>query len=540
MRNSFDNSAVQQPQISAWSPLRQPVFRALWIATAVSNIGTWMHDVGASWLMTSLAPSPLMVALVQVATNLPVFLLALPAGALADVVDRRRLLLVTQTWMLATAVVLGSLTIAGTTTPWVLLSLTFVMALGAAMNAPAWQAITPELVSRQELPAAVTLSGVGINLARALGPALGGLIIAATNPGVVFLLNGVSFLGIIIVLYHWRRSPRENVLPAERFIGAIRAGMRYARHAPALQTVLIRAGAFILFGSVLWSLLPILARFELGQGPSGYGILLGLLGLGAVVGAAILPHTRQKISGDKLVTAATLLFAAILFILSFVREFVLVGMTMFVGGIAWIALLSSFNTGAQTAVPAWVRARALSVYLLIFFGGMAGGSALWGTVAKYAGIPKTFVVAALGVVASLAATARYRLATGEMLNLAPSLHWPAPTVVNDIEPEHGPVLVTIEYRIDPAQARDFADAMLNLRKLRLRDGAINWGIFVDAADPQRYVEAFLVESWIEHLRQHERVTVADREVQQKVHAFQIGSAPPIVSHFIYAHDEVKK
>ena len=299
MRNSFDNSVVQP---SVWSPLRQPVFRALWIATVASNIGTWMHDVGAGWLMTSLAPSPLMVALVQVATNLPVFLLALPAGALADVVDRRRLLLVTQSWMLAAAVALGSLTIAGVTTPWVLLSLTFVLALGAAINAPAWQTITPELVSRQELPAAITLSGVGINAARAVGPARAGLIIAATNPGVVFLLNGVSFLGIIVVLYHWRRPPQESVLPAERFIGAMRAGMRYVRHAPALQAVLIRAGAFILFGSVLWALLPGLARFELAQGPSGYGILLGSLGLGAVAGAAILPRTRQKVSGDKLVT----------------------------------------------------------------------------------------------------------------------------------------------------------------------------------------------------------------------------------------------
>ncbi|MGH7492343.1 MAG: MFS transporter [bacterium] len=533
MKNSFDNSVVQDPQITAWSPLRQPVFRALWIATVVSNIGTWMHDVGAGWLMTSLAPSPLMVALVQVATNLPVFLLALPAGALADVVDRRRLLLVTQGWMLAAAIVLGSLTIAGATTPWVLLSLTFVLALGTAMNAPAWQAITPELVSRQELPAAVTLSGIGINVARAVGPALGGLIIAATGPGVVFLLNGVSFLGIITVLYHWRRPPRESVLPAERFIGAMRAGMRYVRHAPALQAVLIRAGAFILFGSALWALLPSLARFELGQGPGGYGILLGLVGLGAIGGATILPRLRQKVAVDKLVIVTTILFAGILSTLAFVRDFVILGVTMFVAGAAWMALLSSFNTAAQTVLPAWVRARALSVYLLIFFGGLAGGSALWGIVATHAGISRAFIFAALGVIASLLTTVRYRLVAGKMLDLTPSLHWPAPAVVNAIEPEHGPVLVMIEYRIDPAQARDFADAMRDMRKLRLRDGAINWGIFADAADPSRYVETFIAESWVEHLRQHERVIVADREIEARVRAFHQGAAPPVVSHFVH-------
>jgi len=529
------HSGNSTPKPTAWSPLRQPVFRALWIASVASNVGTWMHEVGAAWLMTSLASSPIMVALMQTATSLPIFLLALPAGALADIVDRRRLLIAAQLWMLVAAFLLGLLTLAGATTPWLLVGLTFTLGLGGAMTMPTWQAIVPELVPRSELVSAVTLGGLGFNLARAVGPALGGLIVAAAGAGSVFILNAVSFLGVVVVLYCWRRPARVSVLPAERMIGAMRSGLRYVRHAPALHAVLARSSLFILCGSALWALLPLLARRELGIGAVGYGVLLGCLGAGAITGGAALPAVRRAFTPDMLVVGASLLFAVVLAALATLRNFVPLCIVMFIGGMAWLTLLSSFNSCAQAAVPAWVRGRALAVYLLVFFGGSAVGSALWGTVALHSGIPAALLYAAMGLAAGLAVSVRYRL--GELgAELTPSLHWPEPAVFFDPPPDRGPVLVTVEYRIDPLQSRDFVREMHVLRTVRLRDGATDWWLFSDAADPARFLECFLVESWVEHLRQHERVTKADIPVQERVRDFHIGAEPPRVSHLLYEYD----
>jgi len=520
---------------SAWSPLYLPLFRALWLATVVSNIGTWMQNVGAAWLMTSLSSSPTMVALVQAATSLPVFLIGLPAGALADIVDRRRLLLWTQGWMLAAAAALGALTLAGITTPWVLLALTFALGLGAAMNAPAWQAIVPELAPPAALPAAIALNSVGFNIARAIGPALGGLVIAAARTGAVFLLNAVSFLGVLVVLYRWPRPSDEHLTPPERVVGAMQTGLRYVRYAPALSAVLVRSAIFILCGVALWALLPLVARQELGLGAMGYGVLLGCLGVGAVIGAMLLPSLRRGVTIDVMVAGATVLFAAATLALASVQQFTLLCAAMVAGGIAWMTVMSTFNVIVQTVVPGWVRARALAVYMLVFQGGMAAGSALWGTAATYTGIPVTLRYAALGLVIGLLITIRYRLPTGDGGDLTPSMHWHEPAVVSQPDLEDGPVLVTIEYRIAPEQARGFARAMRAMRVIRRRDGALRWGLFTDAAVPGRYLETFVVESWAEHLRQHERMTVADRAVENSVRAFHTAETPPTVSHFISAY-----
>jgi MFS family permease len=525
---------VSTPETSsAWSPLRYPLFRVLWIATVASNVGTWMQNVAAVWLMTSLTSTPLLVALVQTATSLPVFLVGLAAGALADVVDRRRLLLFTQGWMLVAAAALGILTLAGAATPWVVLALTFAIGLGAALNSPAWQAITNELVPRRELPAAVALGGVGFNLARAVGPALGGAVVAAAGAGVAFLLNAASFLGVMFVLYRWRREPETSTLPGERVFGAIRAGLRYARYAPALPAVLVRAGLFILCGSALWALLPLVARHRLGLGPGGYGVLLGCMGVGAVAGAALLPEARRRVTLDLLVGGASILFAAVTGVLAYASSLLLACAALIAGGAAWMAIMSSLNVAAQIAAPAWVRARALGVYLLVFQGGFAAGSALWGAVAGRAGEPTALACAAVGLVAGLAVVRRYPLG-GEELDLTPSMHWAEPVVAWEPDPEDGPVLVTVEYCIPPEQAREFGHAMCDMRRLRRRDGAMRWGLFVDVAEPSRYLETFLVESWAEHLRQHERVTAADRAVEERARAFHRGDAPPRVSHLISA------
>jgi MFS family permease len=518
---------------SPWSPLRQPVFRALWIASVVSNVGTWMQNVGAAWLMTLLTPSAIVVALVQAATSLPVFLVALPAGALADVVDRRRLLLLTQGWMLLAATALGIVTMLGAMTPMILLALTFALGLGAAMNGPVWQAVVPELVRPAELQEAVALNGAGFNVARAVGPALGGVIVAAAGPAPVFLLNAASFIVVIFVIYRWQRQSRASRLPAEHVIGAIRAGIRYVRHAPAFQVVLVRSGVFILCGAAPWALLPLVARDQLGLGAVGYGVLLGCLGIGAIIGSAFLPKLKEKLSLDALVVAAIVLFGGTTLVLAYARDVYLVGAAMVAGGVAWIALMASFNAAAQKTAPEWVRGRALAVYLLVFQGGTAAGSVFWGAVATSVGIPTSLLLAAFGIVAGLVMAKRYRLASGEKVDLTPSLHWPEPHVVVEPKPGQGPVLVFVEYLIEAKHEDDFIKAMRELRQERLRDGAMRWGLFGDPAHPRRYIETFLVESWLEHMRQHERVTRSDRQAQEVVRAFYIDDKPPEVSHFIH-------
>jgi MFS family permease len=528
--NAADNPSGRQ---TAWSPLRQHLFRALWIAAVASNVGTWVEDVGEAWLMTSLTKSPILIALLQTADSLPIFLLALPAGAFADIMDRRRLLIFGQIWMLVVAASLGMITIAGAATPTILLLLSSLLGLGVALSTPAWQATTPELVTRSELPAAIALNAIAFNIARAVGPAIGGLIVASAGPGAAFLFNAASFLAITVVLYRWHRTPHKSVLPTERAVGAIRAGARYVRHSPAFRIVLIRLAAFIFFGSAIWALFPLLARFELKLGPTGYGLLFGSLGAGAITAAAVLPALRGRASLDLLVAGATVLFACMMLLLAFVRHAGMIAFVMFAVGTAWLTLLVSFIASAQASVPSWVRGRALAFYMLVFFGGMALGSALWGAVAEHFGVTAAFLCSAAGLATGLAATAHHRLKETEGLHLEQSLHWPAPRVVHEPSAEEGPVLVVIEYLIDPAQAKDFAEAMGDMNKIRRRDGAIRWGFYRDTSDPSRHIETFVVESWVEHLRQHERVTISDRLVQERVHAFHIGSERPAISHFIY-------
>ena len=482
--------------------------------------------------MVSLTTSPMLVALVETAGSLPIVLLALPAGALADVVDRRRLLLVTQSWMLVSAAVLGVVTLTGMATPWLLLSLTFTLGLGTAMNGPAFQAILPELVPGHEIPSAVTLTGVAVNVSRAVGPALGGLLVAAAGSGVVFLLNAVSFLGVMVVIYRWQRAPQRSTLPPEHIFGAMRAGLRYVLHAPELLAALVRTAVFILCASALWALLPLQARHALGLGSFGYGILLGCIGSGAVAGAAFLPKVRQKVSNNGLVVGATVLFAGVTVVLAHVHVPVVAGAAMIFGGIAWIAVMSSFNTAAQTAAPAWARARALSAYTLVFTGGMAVGSAAWGAVAAHFGVTAALTCAALGLIIGIAASFRYTLIDGDELNLAPAALWPEPVVVLEPNPEQGPILIQIEYWIDLNRAREFRRAMWELRRVRRRDGAIRWGLYRDPAKPGRFVESFVVESWAEHLRQHARGTASDREMEQYIVGFHIGAGQHTVTHLI--------
>jgi len=420
-------------------------------------------------------------------------------------------------------------------TPARLLSLTFLLGIGTAMSNPVWQAITPELVRPSDLPAAITLSAVGINVARAIGPALGGLIIGASGSWAVFFLNAASFIAIMVVVYRWRPPPRKSKLPPEDIIGAMRTGTRYLRHSPELQTVLVRSGIFAVCASALWALLPQQARRGLSLGSFGYGLLLGFIGLGAIAGAWLLPKIRSRLSMNQLVAAGTVGFALATIALAYVQSFGVLAVALAGGGVAWIAVLSSLNVSAQTVTPSWVRARVMAVYLLVFMGGLSAGSAVWGFVAARVGVSDALLFAAIGLFIGLVATWRFRLVGEEDLSLTPSMHWPEPVVMIDAQPEEGPAITIIEYRIDPKTADEFLQAMKEMKRIRQRDGAIRWNLLRDTADPERYLESFTTESWADHLRQHERVTAEDREVEQRAQAFNLGPEPPKITHLIAEH-----
>lgn len=514
------------------SPLSFPVFRALWIATVISNVGTWMHDVGAGWLMTSLSPDPLLVALVQAATTLPMLLLALPAGAMADIVDRRRMLLTAQTLSLATAALLALSTWQGLTTPYVLLAATFVLGITAALSAPVFQAIVPELVGKGALPDAVALNSLGINISRAIGPAVGGVIVAMAGPPAVFALNAVSVLAVLGVLFFWERSPAVHTLPPEHFMGAVRAGVRYARHAPALRLVLIRAVGFFIFGSALWAMLPLVARRVLGLDAAGYGALLGCMGAGAVMGALLLRRLRKRVPANTISIGANALFALASLSLALASRVWIAGGVMFLAGLAWIGMLTSLNVAAQMASPGWVKARALAVYLLVFQGAMTVGSVLWGSLASRTDISTALTVAAIGQMFALVLALVWRLPDDKGVDLSPSQHWAEPVLAIPTADDRGPVAVEIEYRVDPERQADFIAALRRFSATRRRDGAIRWDVWEDIAEPGRVVELFVVESWLEHERQHARVTHADQADQELLRAFHISDEPPVVRHML--------
>ncbi|KAB7771135.1 MFS transporter [Xanthomonas maliensis] len=516
----------------AWAPLCAPLFRSLWLAILGSNIGTWVNDVAATWVMASQTGSPLMVAAVQSATTLPVVLLALAAGTLADSVDRRRYLLLTQGWMLLVAASLAVLAHLQLLTPWMLVVLTFAMGVGAAMAMPAQAAIVSELVPRPMLASAVALNSIGMNIARSIGPAIGGLIVARFGPPWAFLLNGVSFALMLAVLWRWRRAVPAMRLPPEGFGAGLRAGLRYAARAGRLQAVLIKAGGFFLFASAVTALLPLVVRRDMGLGAGSYGILLGCIGIGAIGGALLLPRLRARYDRDLLVFVATLLCAASLLGLALSRQFGVLCVVMLFNGLAWISVLSSLQIAAQTAVPAWVRARALALYIVVFSLGMASGSLLWGALAQRTSIATALQIAAAGAVIAAILVRRARIAGTEQLDLAPAGHWPEPVGTTGIAHDRGPVLVTVEYRIADADRAEFLALLTQLGVARRRDGAVIWGVAEDVAAPGVQLEYFLAASWLEHLRQHERVTGEDRQLQERLRLLHQGNEPPQVRHFV--------
>ncbi|WP_183244734.1 MFS transporter [Bradyrhizobium sp. cir1] len=520
---------------SPWIAFRHTTFTVVWTATVVANVGTWMYNAASGWLMTSLDADPLTVSLVQVASSLPMFLFALPAGALADTVDKRRFLIgceIVLTIVAAASAVLVGLNVV---TPPILLLFTFLLGAGAAFTAPAWQSVVPQLVPKQDLAAAIASNGVGVNISRAIGPALGGVVIGGLGIAAPFWINALSNFAVIGALLWWRpASSQGSALPPERLAGAMVNGLRHARFNPRLRATLVRAAAFFFFASAYWALLPLVARNQIAGGPELYGILLGAVGVGAIAGAFMLPWLKASFGPDGLVAAGTVGTTVSLILLGIARYPEIGLAACLIAGISWIAVLATVNVSVQVSLPDWVRGRGLAMFVTVFFGAMTAGSALWGQLASALGLPGAHFLAAAGAIVGIALTWHWKLQTGAGIDLAPSMHWPAPVLANDADADRGPVLITVEYRIAPDRREAFLTDIRALEQQRRRDGAYSWDVFEDAAETGRFLETFMVASWLEHLRQHQRVTNADRVVQDAIDEFG-AAAEPKVTHLIAAN-----
>ncbi len=512
-------------------PLVEPVFRMLWLAWLAANLTMWMNDVAAAWLMTQLTDSVVMVALVSAASTAPVFLLGLPSGALADIVDRRRWFASTQLWVACVAVLLALLSLSGGLNAPLLLALTFVNGIGLAMRWPVFAAIVPDIVSRERLSGALALQALAMNLSRVIGPVVAGALLAAAGTAAVFVVNALLSLVAFAQILRWKSQPRTSALPGERFVGAMRVGLQHVRQSPRMKIVLLRVFLFFLQSSAITALMPLVAR-RLGSGAGGFTLLVSSMGVGAIVAALTVPSLRDRVPRDRIVAIGTLVISIMAAVVAWAPSLWIAATAVWVAGIAWISTANTLTVSAQFTLPNWVRARGMSIYQMALMGGAASGSALWGQVAGWTDVPTALLSAALAGPLLALLTRRLRLDAhqDDDLRPAPPVEVPAPVI--PLEPQEGPVMVTVEYLIEPAQAEAFHAVMQETRRARLRQGALSWGLFRDTAQPGRYIEYFLDESWVEHQRRLERFTAGDVELRQRRAAFHQGSESPRVQRYI--------
>jgi MFS family permease len=519
--------------VSAWAPFQHRIFTLVWIATVISNVGSWMYSAAAGWLMTTLTSDPFMVSLVQVANSLPVLIFAFPAGALADLVDKRKFLIGAETSVTLLSILFAFLVWRGLVGPQTLLFFVFIIGAAGALTAAPWQAVVPELVPKEHLAPAVALNSLGVNVSRAVGSAIGGVLIAALGISSPFWANGISNAGVIGALLRWRPAPRPSAHPpAERLGSAMRTGFRHARHNPRLRATMIRATAFFTFASAYWALLPLVTRERIAGGAELYGLLLGVIGLGAILAALGLHRIRAKLGNDRTVALASVGTVLAIVLFGLARTPVIALVASLIAGASWVSALATLNLSAQMALPDWVRGRGLAIYIMVFFGAMSVGSALWGQVAAWVGLVNTHWIAAITMLLAIPLSWRWKLQHSVAVDLTPSMHWPAPQALSLQDASDGPVMVTVEYLIAQDSRQAFLLAMNQLSHVRRRDGAYAWAIYEDAGRPGRMLETFYLESWAEHLRQHERVTKSDHALQQAIR--QLTQIEPIVTHFISA------
>jgi MFS family permease len=502
----------------------------LWSTWLTANICMWMNDVAAAWLMTSLTASPIWVALVQTASTMPVFLLGLPSGALADILDRRRYFIVTQFWVAAVASLLCMAVLSGAMTPPLLLFLIFANGIGLAMRWPVFAAIVPELVPRPELPAALALNGIAMNASRIVGPLVAGAVIASAGSAYVFVLNALLSVVAGFVIMRWKREHVASPLGREPLLSAMRVGTQFVRQSTRLKAVLVRVSLFFFHSTALLAMLPLIAKGLHGGDAGTFTLLLACMGSGAIATTLFLPRMRQAVSRDGLVMAGTVLQSAATLVVAFAPNVYVAAPAMVFAGVAWITTANTLTVSAQLSLPDWVRARGMSMYQMSIMGGSALGAALWGQVATVTTVQTSLVVASIaGVLAMMAA---YRLVSDRSIeeDLTPSRAVKAP--IAEVPPKSGRILVTIDYRIDPARADDFRALMQESRRSRLRQGALSWDLLRDISDPGRYIEQIVDQSWTEHLRRFDRVTAADVALRERKLAFHIGETAPVISRCV--------
>jgi MFS family permease len=525
---------------SALAPLRRSGFRAAWTALAGSQLVIWMNTVGAVTVIAALSDSPTLIALVQTANSVPAVLLALVMGSMADIVDRRHFAIASQTWMLASVATLAALTLADLVTPGLALGLTFALGAGMATTFVIYQALTQDFVPREELLAAVALNGVAINLARAIGPALAGVIVAAFSAGALFAVEAGLLVAIVGLVTLRVRPPGPARASGERLAPAVRAGVRFVRFSPPVRRVLLRGVVFSVSASALWALLPVAALDRLDLSDSSFGLLMGCVGAGAILGATTLQRLRRRLPFDRMVALASLGLAGGLIALAYIPWAELVALTLLLTGACWLMVLSSLNTSAQRVAPGWVRARTLAAFQLVMQGGLALGSLTWGLVTAATNVETALTIAAAGLVVGVTLARRWPLAASERADLTPAGAWSDPSVDVEPRPDDGPVLITLEYEIDPADAERFVGAMDELGRIRRRDGAFRWNLYADLERVGVYLETFVADSWSEHLRQHDRLTVADLEVTKLTRSFHRGERPPEVRHLLWARAPLER
>ena len=518
------------PSLSPWGPIKRPVFRMLWTVWLTANICMWMNDVAAAWLMTSMTSTPLWVALVQSAATLPVFLLGLPSGALADILDRRRYFLMTQFWVAGVATLLCIAVIADVMTPPLLLALTFANGIGLAMRWPVFSAIVPELVPRSQLPAALALNGISMNASRIVGPLVAGALIASAGTAYVFVLNAALSIASAFVIMRWRREHVPSPLGREKLISAMRVGLQFVSQSTRLRAVLLRISLFFLHSTALLALLPLVARGLQGGDAGTFTLLLASMGAGAIVAALFLPRLRQMMARDTLVLRSVVLQSASTAVMAVAPNIYVAVPAMMLGGMAWITCANSLSVSAQLALPDWVRARGMSMYQMAIMGASALGAAVWGQLATVTSVSTGLLVAAVsGTLTMLLAQHWVRDLSMEE-DLTPSREFKAP--VATAPPGAGRMVVTIEYLIDPAHADDFHQIMQESRRSRLRQGALAWDLLRDVNQPGRFLEQIVDESWTEHLRRFDRVTASDVALRERKLAFHIGDGPPVVTRCV--------
>jgi MFS family permease len=517
---------------SPWSPLKLTTYRWLWLATVVSNIGSWMHETGSGWLITTLTDSPVVVALLQTATSLPAFFVLLPSGALSDILDRRLYLMSGNIGMMVIAAITAVLTLSGTIEAWSLLLLTLFRGIGTAMIMPTWQAIVPEIVPRSELQAAIGLNTLGVNVSRVIGSLVAGFIIVSFGTGMVFVVNALSLIFVIVTLWRWKRVPPQTSLPPEKFTGAVLTGLRYTRNSPALLATIYRSVGFYFFASVMWALLPLIARDLLQGDATTYSHLFAAISIGAIVSAFMIPYMRRRYDNDQLITYASRFFALGMSITALVHIHIVAMLALCLCGATWITVMTSAQMSAQTALPNWVKSRGIAVFLTFFMGSLGIGPVVWGAITDWTDLPTAMLAASIGMLISSQITQRWPVSGNDQLDHTPSHHWRKPELKVAITPEQGPVLVEVRYQVAPERTAEFLREIEQLGLGRKRDGAVFWGVFEDVSEPGTYVESYSVSTWLDRLRQHERISRQDAQTQARIRTLLREGTEPVVQHFV--------